>query len=774
MNIASIQNRKDKKSLKEIDLTLSRVSLLNIVSYFAIFIFIVAFGGLYKELPSFSLGIGTCFIFLALARILLAVRFSTFYAKGPGRWRNLFFIAGITQSVLWSVFLFALVMRYGLQFNTLIAWLFTLALSTLNFLAIPAYYKVNKIFLLIYILPSSLVLFFQGQQNSVFLALFLLSYYLILSKLMVHLSGNFWSRIELKRRLKQKIKEVDRLAETSKQTSSAKDEFLSTLTHDVRTPVSSVLGILSMLKETDLDEVQTEYVSIASRAANTLLELIEDVLEFANISTKSLELDSTLFDINKVIKNCVETHGPSAHEKGIELSYVSDPDLPSRVIGDPIRLEQIISNLVEYIVGNAERGEVLIKLEMDIIRSDAGLLKVSVMDTNKAFTPEEQASLFHIFASDDRQVRNRFENTRLGLAISKGLISCMRGEMGVNSSDETGCEIWFTAEFGLSSQNYETKKVDSKLQNLEILVIGASQGIKQFLDSELSVLEAELTYCQDIESAKEKISSMGENSFDLALIDMPLESLDYLEFSATLADNDSTENTRQIIFSTLVQRGDQRVIDHIESYANVLFLTKPLRRQNLQDAVNALFEVKTHHEEPDDIIIFSEGTGNNRILVVEDDEISQTVLKSMLEKLGYSALMAGNGKEATEIFLSQPIDLILMDCLMPEMDGYEATDIIRKSEKEKPIPIIGVTASTAEGEESRCLAVGMDDYMAKPVKLEDLSLKITHWLNKGAEEAAGDKSGVISMAKEKEMLMSTPAENEADVMPDNDIFIVKK
>ena len=777
MNIASIPNRKNRKQLKEVDNDLSRYSLLNIGGYLTVFIAIVTIGGVYKELPFFVLGLGASMISLALARVLLVVRFSSFYAKGPGRWRNVFYLATLAHASMWSLFLVVLNLRYGMHFNTFFAWFFTLAITSLNIMALPAFYKINKTLVAIFIFPSALVFLLQGQLSTIILGLFLLTYYLVLSKVSVKLSANFWNLNELKRKVEQKTRDVGRLMETSEKSSSAKDEFLSTLTYEVRTPVSSVLGMLTLLKGTDLDEVQSEYVSIAHRAGNSLLELIEDVLEFAKISTKTLELDSTLFDIHKIIKNCVEANGPIAHEKGIGLSYVCDPDLPSRVIGDPDRLGQILNNLVEYVVLNAEDGEILITLGMDIIRSDAGLLKVSVQDKNKTFTPEEQASLFYAFSSDDRRKRNRFENTRLGLAISKGLISCMRGDIGVSSSSDKGCEIWFTAEFELSSQHYEAKKVESELQNLRVLIIGATEGVMQFLNAELKSFGAELSFFADTDSAMNEIStSTEENPVDLIMMDMPLDSLDLLEFSASLAQNIETENIKQIVFSSLNQRGDFQVIGHIESYSSVLFLTKPLRGQNLQDAINALFEIKPQVDDDDDRIIFTDNSRSVRILLVEDDEINQMVTKSMLEKLDYSVVVANHGKEAMEIFDHQSIDLILMDCLMPEMDGYEATEAIRKLESEmesdRHTPIIAVTAKTSDGEESRCLAIGMDDFLPKPVKLEDLSLKIKHWLGSGQET---EDTGVMLMADENDAeVLFAPAKNdEADDKDDNEVALFK-
>jgi len=767
MNIAKIPNRKNRKHLKDVDNELSRYSILNIVGFLIVFIAVVTIGGVYKDLPYLTLGLGACMIFLALARVLLMLRFSSFYAKGPGRWRNIFYMASFTHAIMWSIFLVVLVMFYGLHFNTFFAWFFTLAYISLNTMALPAFYKVNKRLIAIYIIPSALIFMLQGQLLTTILSLFLLTYYLVLSRVSAKLSANFWNLIELKRKIEQKTRDVDRLMETSEKSSSAKDEFLSTLTYEVRTPVSSVLGMLSLLKDTNLDEVQSEYVSIAHRAGNSLLDLIEDVLEFAKISTNTLELESTLFDLHKIIKNCVEANGPTAHEKGIGLSYVCDPDIPSRVIGDPDRLGQILNNLVEYVVLNAEDGEVLITLKMDIIRSDAGLLKVCVQNKNKTFTPEEQASLFHAFSSDDRRKRNRIENTRLGLAISKGLINCMRGDIGVSSSSDMGCEIWFTAEFELSSQHYEAKKVEPALQHLRILIIGATEGVMQFLNAELKSFGAELSFFADTDAAMKEIStSTEENPVDLIMMDMPLDSLDLLDFSASMAQNTETENIKQIVFSSLNQRGDFQVIGHIESYSSVIFLTKPLRSQNLSDAINALFDIKSQTDD-DDRIIFTENSKINRILLVEDDEISQMVTKSMVEKLGYSVVVANHGKEALEIFDHQTIDLILMDCIMPEMDGYEATEAIRKIEIEsdRHTPIIAVTAKTSEGEESRCLATGMDDFLPKPVKLENLSIKITHWLNDDQEK---ENSGIILMANENhDELMSEPAKNDDKESPDD-------
>ncbi len=762
MKIAFLPNRKDKKQLKQIDVSLNRNSWINISGYLSIFIIVATAGGMYRDFSGLTLFLGGSFTLLALIRILMGLRFASLYVKGPGRWRNLFYLTAFLQAAIWSVFVVLLIGYYGIHFNTLVALLFTLAITSLNLMASPVFYRVNRIFTVVFAFPPIVAFLVQGQPTTIIVSLLLIIYYLVLTRLAAILYAQYWDRIELRRLVQQKSTDLSQLLENSEKTNTARDKFLSTLTHEVRTPVSSVLGILSLLNDTRLDEVQSEYVSIASRAGGSLLELIDDVLDFAKISTRTLELKSTLFDLHNVIKDCVEALGPVAHEKGIELSYVCAPDLPARVIGDPYRLGQVLTNLVEYIVSKADHGEVVITLNMEIVRADVGLLKVSVFDKNTEFTPEEQASLFYAFSQNDRRKLSRIENTRLGLAISKGLVGCMRGDMGVHSSAEKGCELWFSAEFGLSSQRYEPKKIASVLQNLRIVIIATSEGITQFLSSELKALEAELEFVPDAETAHSLMASSSDRPVDLMLIDMPLDSFDYLDFSASLAEKEETKNIKQIIFSSLLQRGDQRVIDHIESFNSVLFLTKPLRSQNLKDAIHALFEVKQRAAEPDDRIIFSDESKNFRILLVEDDEINQMVVKGMLDKLGYSVFMANDGKEAIEMFARQAFDLVLMDCLMPEMDGYEATEAIRKMEGENRTPIIAITASSEEGEEAHCLASGMDDFLGKPVKLDVLSIKIKHWLGKEAEDA-GAGAGVISMDEEKLLASSSETAKNDDI-----------
>lgn len=732
---------RDRKVLKHIDHAAMKSSMLVIFCYIIVFSWVVVPGGFYERAMLPSILAGAFIAVVSIMRIGLNLMFDSVYGGGPLRWRRLFDFLTYLHAGSWSFFIVSLFVYDGLTANTFLGWMSTGILCSITIINSAAYLSTVRIQVGLLLLPTIVALAISLKPTPVFFAVGFTVYYFLLMHYAAFLYAIFWDRTELRRALSKKSMELEQVVIVEDKSFIAKQEFLSTITHEIRTPMNNVLGMLSLLQDSDLNSAQREYHRVATHSGETLLELIDDILDFSSISAGEVVLQSVFFNVRHIIRNCVEMLGPLAHEKGLELSYVCDPHIPLRVKGDPQRLNQVLTNLMSNAVKYSDSGEVIVEVHMSFPAPGEGVLRIHVRDDGPGLSLHDQREIFEAFNRPE-DAEPRAHGTGLGLAICRGLVTAMKGEIGVFSKEGQGSTFWFTSLLKISTQQVETLKTNLEMMNKHVLVVGGTKGINRFLQIEMEQWGIHLDRVPEGDEAVKILRTAAREgrSFDLLIYNVAFNDKQSLMQSALIAEDPHLCEIPQILLTSLIQRGTMQAVRHGRQCSQVQFLTKPVFKESLYRCLSSAWACELLpindplHAEP----VLDAG-GNCSILLVEDNNVNQMVARGMLKKLGcHRVSVVSNGQEALGMLADRDFDLVLMDCLMPVMDGYMATQEIRKRESPdgRHLPVIAMTANNGEGEESRCLAAGMDDFLSKPVSSEMLEDMLRRWLGEDIDRAA--------------------------------------
>lgn len=500
-----------------------------------------------------------------------------------------------------------------------------------------------------------------------------------------------------------------------------KTNFLSTVSHELRTPMSGVIGITTMLAETELSHEQRELVNTVRSSGELLLALIDDILDFMRAEQNELTLQMRDFDLPDIVEEVVEVVKMIAHQKRIRLNTFIAPDVPRALLGDSGRLKQILLNLLTNGVKFADRGTVSVSIRLAEGRADPVKLLFEVQDTGIGISAAEKERLFEGFSQADSSSTRKFGGTGLGLAISKRLAALMDGEIGVTSEPGEGSTFWFTARFELNSKPAQTGPKPDAFRGEEVLVVQENAEERRttcLLLEEMGMLVTEAA------NAPQAISlcsgrAAGSSGFAFCLVDSNLPVIDSMEFARILRARAFGEKTRIVMM--VAHRTAEQAAQGGEIGING-FVVKPLRKKQLATAFSRANSAPATTPQ-------GRSGGPAAILLVEDNVVNQRVASHSLLKLGYAVEIASNGLQAVDAFERRGFDLILMDCHMPVMDGYAATEKIRSSSiSGRYVPIIAMTADVLETQRQRCIAAGMNDFLSKPVKREILSDMLQHWL----------------------------------------------
>ncbi len=522
-----------------------------------------------------------------------------------------------------------------------------------------------------------------------------------------------------------------------------KGEFAANVSHELRTPLNGVLGMLELLHGEGLTDRQREYVDVARKSGESLLVLIGDILDFSRSDSGKLELDIVEFDLLELLDHVVSLLAIQAQQKSLDLQYLAPWNEPMRFRGDSGRLRQVLMNLAGNAVKFTKHGEVAIEVREADTTGDCCVLRFEVRDTGIGISPEAQGRIFDAFSQADGSTTRQYGGTGLGLSISKQLVELMGGKIGVESEFGTGSTFWFSAELERVPRQSGSLGIDpTNLRNHRVLIVDDSTIARRYLEQTLESWKIDCTSTAEGSHALELLHHDGGfKPFDIVLIDEAMPSMSGHDLVRRVCRDPKIAGVKVVMMThTAAHRLAQPA-----GVGVISWLVKPIRASMLRDCLAECgagkSPAKMHSPAPQELCL----AAGSRILIVEDNRSNQKVASGMLTRLGCYAEVAATGREALQAVTTGSYDLILMDCQMPEMDGYEATAKIRAMETHnRRVPIVAMTAHAQEGHGDRCRAAGMDDYLSKPLRLEALHNSLVRWLvrGRGPADAANQASAL--------------------------------